>query len=188
MRWQRQALPSNRALPGGGRRSKGAESQSRRPVKKQNAPGTAVTVPRAKHPREDTHGCTKNLPTESAECQHRGSALFPHLQPQRVCRGHVLDQKPVSRRQDGGTSRKMGVMKHERQTKMSCFGRNFPRPAFLLPGENRRRTSAYQRDRHNVSILQRLRAGPRNPLCERLRLRLVGKRPGQEAHGTEEDK
>lgn len=83
---------------------------------------------------------------------------------------------------------KSGRDEHERQTKMSCFGRNFPRPAFLLPGENRRRTSAYQRDRRNGSIPQRLRAGPRNPLCERLRLRLVGKRPGQEAHGTEEDK
>ena len=100
-----------RPSPGGGLRSKGADSQSRRLAQKQNAPGTAVTAPRAKHPREDTHGCTRTYP-QSRQSVNTGDRAFPHLQPQRVCRGHVLDQKPVSRRQDGGTSRKMGVMKH----------------------------------------------------------------------------
>lgn len=106
---------------GGGLRSKGAESQSRRTSKKQNALGTAVTAPRAKHPREDAHGCTKTLLTGAARCQRRSPALFHHLQPPRVCRDHGLAQKPVSRWQRGGTSRKMGVMNMNGRPKCPVF-------------------------------------------------------------------
>lgn len=112
VRWQRQALPSNRALPGGGRRSKGADSQSRCPVKKQNAPGAGATALRA-NIQERTLMDAQRPYSQARQSVNAGDRrFFPHLQSQRVCRGHVLDQKPVSRRQDGGTSRKMGMMKH----------------------------------------------------------------------------
>lgn len=74
----------------------------------------------------------------------------------------------------------MGVMKHERQTKC-LFWKKFSRPAFLLPGENRRRTSAYQRDRRNVSILKDYGQGRETLYVNVYGYGWSGKRPGQEA-------